>query len=517
MVLNRLQGRMERLLAPYGSASPGVSIGVVQDGMLVAQHNAGMASIELGVPIGTATTFRVASVTKQFTCAAVLALAADGRLGVDDPVGKYFPELPDYGVTLTVDHLMHASSGLRDEMEILGAGGCNIAVPIQRQDFLDGIFRQRALNFTPGSRYLYCNTNYLLLGLIVEQVSGMPLRDFLQARFFGPLGMSQTALVESPVEALPGLTTGYVTTPDGWRHAQCGYPRHAEGGLITSIPDLVRWMRKLADDAALRGGLESQFAFPNGVLSHYARGLQVTEVRGLRTVSHGGSRPGYGAEFLTVPQLGLGVIVLANSGSADPYHIGQAVLAEALADVPGVQAVPDLPADLSGYVGRFLDPATPQTVEFSLDAHGRLQGKMFGNPFRLRAGADGWLYAARAAHDFRCRLADDGGLEVVQDAGVAGRWRRVGPGTLPADLDGTYLSDEMASCWQIAGAAVRVDGPIIRTTVWRVEPLDAAHVRLVYPGGTWLDARVLRGAGGAISGMLVNGGRIKLVAVRKAA
>ena len=516
MALDRLQGRMEGLLAPYDSASPGVSIGVVQDGVLVAQRSAGMASIELGVAIGPQTTFRVASVTKQFTCAAVLLLAAEGKLSVDDPVRRFFPELPDYGVKLTVDHLMHASSGLRDEMEILGAGGCNIAVPIRRQDFLDGIFRQKSLNFIPGSRYLYCNTNYLLLGMVVEQLAGMDLQDFLQARFFGPLGMAQSALVESPVEARPGLATGYVTTSEGWRHAQCGYPRHAEGGLITSIPDLVTWMGKLAADAGLRGGLESQFTFPNGEVSHYARGMQVTEVRGLRTVSHGGSRPGYGAEFLRVPQLGLGVIVLANSGSADPYHIGQAVLAEVLDGVPGVRAVPAMPRDLSGYVGRFLDTATPQTVEFSLDAQGRLGGKMFGNPFRLRAGADGWLRAARAAHDFRCRLTDDGGLEVVQDAGVAGRWRRLDEGGLPAELDGVYVSDEMASRWCIAGAAVRVDGPIIRTTVWRVEPLDAGHVRFVYPGGSWLDARVLRGDDGAISGLLVNGGRIKLVEVAKA-
>jgi len=517
MVLNRLQGRMEWLLAPYGGNGPGVSIGVVQDGVLVTQRSAGMASIELGVAIGPQTTFRVASVTKQFTCAAVLALAAEGKLSVDDPVRKFFPALPDYGVALTVDHLMHASSGLRDEMEILGAGGCNIAVPIRRQDFLDGIFRQAALNFTPGSRYLYCNTNYLLLGLIVEHVAGMALRDFLQARFFGPLGMTQSALVESPVEALPGLATGYVTTPEGWRHAQCGYPRHAEGGLITSIPDLVTWMRHLDTDAGVRGGLEHQFAFPNGELSHYARGMQVTAVRGLRTVSHGGSRPGYGAEFLRVPHLGLGVIVLANSGSADPYHIGQALLAAALEGIPGVQPVPAMPADLSGYVGRYLDPDTPQSVELSLDAQGHLIGKMFGNPFRLRAGADGWLYAARAAHDFRCRLAADGGLEVVQDAGVAGHWRRLATAVLPADLDGAYQSDEMAACWRIAGAVVRVDGPIIRTTVWRVEPLDEAHIRMVYPGGTWLDARVLRDADGAMVGLLVNGGRIKLVAVRKAA
>lgn len=506
MALDRLQGRMERLLAPYDSGSPGASIGVVHDGVLVAQRCAGMASIELGVKIGPRTTFRVASVTKQFTCAAILLLAGEGRLSVGDPVRKFFPELPDYGVPLTVDHLMHASSGLRDEMEILGAGGCNIAVPIRRQDFLDGIFRQRALNFTPGSRYLYCNTNYLLLGLIVEQLAGMDLRDFLQARLFGPLGTTQSALVESPVEARPGLATGYVTTPEGWRHAQCGYPRHAEGGLITSIPDLVIWMRKLEADAGLRGGLESQFSFPNGEVSHYARGMQVTEVRGLRTVSHGGSRPGYGAEFLRVPQLGLGVIVLANSGSADPYHIGQAVLAEALDALPGVHKVPAMPADLSGYVGRFLDPATPQTVEFSLDSAGKLSGKMFGNPFRLRAGADGWLYAARAAHDFRCRLGEDGGLEVVQDAGVAGHWRRLDAGALPAELDGVYVSDEMASRWTIDGATVRVDGPIIRGTAWRVEPLDAEHVRFVYPGGTWLDARVMRGADGTITGLLVNGG-----------
>ena len=178
-----LRRRADRLLAGWRATSgPGVAIGVVLGNDLAIHESAGLASIEHDVPIGPATTFRIASVSKQFTCAAILLLAAEGKLSPDDDVRDHLPTFPDLGHRITLDHLMHNTSGIRDMLEIMRLGGIDLSHPIEPQDLLDGVNRQRGLNFEPGTRYLYSNSNFMLLGRIVEQVSGEPFRDFLDHR-----------------------------------------------------------------------------------------------------------------------------------------------------------------------------------------------------------------------------------------------------------------------------------------------------------------------------------------------
>jgi D-aminopeptidase len=172
----RLRRTVDRLLSPWRQAAgPGVTVGVVQDDALSVHRSAGMANIELDVPIGRNTTFRIASVSKQFTCAAILMLAAEGRLPPDDDVRAHIPTFPDLRHRITLDHPMHNTSGIRDMLEIMRLGGVDLGQPCSAQDLLDGVCRQRDLNFPPNPRYLYSNSNFMLLGRIVEHVSGEPL------------------------------------------------------------------------------------------------------------------------------------------------------------------------------------------------------------------------------------------------------------------------------------------------------------------------------------------------------
>ena len=232
-----LRRRVERMLAPWRqSDGPGMTLGVVLGRDLAVHESAGMASIELRVPIGPQTTFRIASVSKQFTCAAILLLAAEGRLSIDDDVRRYVPALPDLGHLITLAHLMHNTSGIRDMLEIMRLGGVDLGQPCEPQDLLDGVCRQRGLNFMPGSRYLYSNSNFMLLGRIVEQVSEQPFRDFLDRRIFAPLGMNATRHVERTTEVVPNLATGYFPgRRGGWTRAQHDFPLHGEGGLVACV------------------------------------------------------------------------------------------------------------------------------------------------------------------------------------------------------------------------------------------------------------------------------------------
>jgi len=511
-----LSRRVDRLLEPWRDRSgPGVTVGVARDGAMLLHRSAGLASIELGVPITEATTFRIASVSKQFTCAAILMLAAEGRLDVEDEVREHFPELPEIGHRVTVAHLMHNSAGIRDMFEVLRLGGADLGQPVTPAQMTAGIHRQRALNFAPGSRYLYSNSNFWLLGLIVERLGGMPLPAFLEARIFAPLGMAMTRMTPSTLEPVPGLATGYFPAGAGWQRAAHAYPLGGEGGLVSSIIDLAIWDRALAnDDAMPYAELVRQHSFPNGEASGYARGLQIGTHRGTRTESHGGLWPGFKTQFLRAPQHNVVVIAISNDATADPYHLGFDVLDMLLDGKPGVTATPPMPgrAELERWPGRYLDRASGSTVDVELTAEGRLVGRTHGVPFRLVACGDGWMRASRAAADFAARLVTDG-MEVVADAGHAATYARVVPdAALPEGLDGTYANAEIAATWAVAGQALTVAGPIVGCDDWTVAPVEGDCIRLCLPRAlfdSWLDTRVRRDVAGDVTGLLVEGGRVR--------
>jgi CubicO group peptidase (beta-lactamase class C family) len=516
-----------RLIAPYDRPDqPGVVVGVVRDGALVVHRQAGMASLELGVPLGPASVFRIASVSKQFTCAAILLLAAEGRLSPDDDVRTHLPELADFGARITLDHLMHNTSGLRDMLELMRLGGVDLGMPIARDDLLAAILRQRTLNFAPGTGYLYSNTNFFLLGLIVERVTGQSLPAFLEARIFTPLGMNRTRMVESTSAVVPGLATGYLPDKGGWVRAAHGFPIGGEGGLVSGVEDLALWVRNMSTGRAggkgLAAGLEVLAPFNNGLRNNYARGLSVRDYRGARAVDHGGLWPGYKTEFLRVPEFNLAVIVISNNGGADPYHLAHHVLDSAIEGRPGIHALAALPdaASLRKLAGRWLDRTRAATLDIAINEDGVPVVNANGVPFLLRMSETGKLVASRSANDFTAVLTDHGAtLDVELDAGATATFVRIAEGaTLPADLPGRYGNDEIGADWTIAVSgeamtmAMAIDGPLRRRDGAQIEPVEGDFIRIVLPGNlyrAWADARVLRDASGAVTGLAVRGGRAR--------
>ena len=223
-----LRRQARRLLAPWDRAgSPGATLGLVRDGALVLQESAGAASLELGVPIGPETCFRIASVSKQFTCAAILLLAEEGRLAVEDDIRHWLPELPDFGARISIDHLMRNCSGIRDMLELMRLGGTDLSHPTQPEHLMAAIRRQRGLNFAPGTRFLYSNSGFMLLGRIVEAAAGEALGTFLERRILAPLGMTRTRHTPDVTEVVPGLATGYFPQGEGFIRAQHGFPSAA--------------------------------------------------------------------------------------------------------------------------------------------------------------------------------------------------------------------------------------------------------------------------------------------------
>ena len=516
-----LRRRIDGLIARWSCGdSPGVTVGLVLNNQLIVHESAGMASLELGVPIGSETTFRIASVSKQFTCAAALLLAAEGKLSVDDDVRKYLPALPDLGHRITLDHLMHNTSGIRDMLEIMRLGGVDLSQPCEPQDLLDGVCRQRGLNFTPGSRYLYSNSNFMLLGRIVELVSGEPFGAFLDRRIFAPLGMNATRHVERTAEVVPNLATGYLPGRDGWTRAQHGFPLHGEGGLVSSVADLALWHVNNASPrvggTALANALGMMAPFNNGQLNTYARGLRIKLHRGVRTIGHDGLWPGYKTSFVRVPEHDAAVICISNDGSSDPHDLAFQVVDALVEDKPGVHAVPPMP-EAPPQPGRYLNRDTGATVEVAIDKTGRLTAATYGVTFTTIPTIDGRLATSRGSADFTMRLLSDGVLEVERDAGMRGTLHRIAePSELPDDLPGRYSNPDIAATWTITpvdgGMALHIAGPLRATGPWEIEPVEGDCIRIISPMTlyrAWLDVRVQRDAAGAITGLHVDSGRAR--------
>ena len=320
--------RVDALFASWtGPRAPGCAVSVMRGGELVFAKGYGDANLEYDVPITPSTVFHVASVSKQFTALAVALLAADGEVSWDDDIRHYVPELPDFGAPITLRHLAHHTSGVRDQWAMLQLAGWRWGGDVIHQsDVLDLLSRQTALNFASGSDHLYSNSGYTLLAVVVERVSGRSLRAFTSARLFGPLGMTRTVFRDDHTMLV--RDRAYAYSRDGSGRYRLSIPDFAIVGassLFTTVEDLARWNGNFTSGEV--GGpdvlrqLQARGALDDGARLSYAFGLVHGNHRGRPTIGHGGTDAGYRSEFLRFPDDDLAVAVLCNTDRAAPGRL----------------------------------------------------------------------------------------------------------------------------------------------------------------------------------------------------
>lgn len=352
--------------------SPGAAVLITQNGEVVHARGYGMANLAYGVPIGPRTVFDIASVSKQFGAMAILLLEAEGRLRLDDDVRTHIPELPDFGHTITLRHLVHHTSGLRDWPGTLRMAGWSFDDVISFDQILRMARHQRELNFAPGSAYAYSNTGYNLLAEVVQRVTGRSFRDWTDERIFRPLGMRDTHFHDDHAMIVPNLAESYRPAGDGtWRRATDNLTALASSSLFTTIEDLALWVANF-DHPIVGGPAVVARSHERGVLTTgdtiaYAFGQGIGSYRGLRTVSHTGSWAGYRSVLLRFPGERFGVIILANAADMNPSALGHRIadiyLADRLEPVPALSPASPPPtslrpwqptaADLAHYPGRY--------------------------------------------------------------------------------------------------------------------------------------------------------------------
>lgn len=371
--ISSLAPKLDALFADWTHpGAPGGTLAIIQDGEIVYKKGYGLANLEHDIPNTPATVYDIASISKQFVAFCVLLLAHRGRLSLDDDVRKYFPTLPDYGEKITLRHLIHHTSGLRDYLDLMAVSGLSFNNSYWPSEIVEWVSRQRGLNFKPGEQFSYSNTGYFLLGEVVQLVSGQKLGEFAQENIFTPLGMTSTRFWDDHTAIVKNRAWSYwVPAENVFRQALTTSVIVGDGGILTTVEDLFLWDQNFYG-SKLEGGdhltelLQTPGTLNDGTPLNYAFGLFLETYRGQQVVSHGGEWMGYVSQVMRFPDQHFSVILLCNRIDAPvtllAYQVADLCLDGVLATAP-TQPVTDAEAStgidmpretLTPYLGRYL-------------------------------------------------------------------------------------------------------------------------------------------------------------------
>ncbi len=327
-----LAARVDRLLpAAPGEMTSGVAVVLVDGGDTVLERCYGLADVEHAVPVTPATRFELASVSKTFTGFGVLLLVQQGRLGLDDDIRRYLPELPDHGVAVTIRHLLNQTSGLPDWVRLFPYMGIPYTDRVCMRDLLAMLQHLRTLSFTPGSRWSYSNTNYALLAEIIRRVTEKPFGEWMAEQIFLPLEMEETSFPFDGTELIPNRANAY-TRREGRiaRSLMEGFRTPGAAHAFSTLRDMAKWIDNFrtgkVGGAELIREMRREGRLNSGEETFYAAGVGVGEYRGVATIGHSGSTGGFKSELIYCPDVGVGVVVLANDATIRADRLARAVL-----------------------------------------------------------------------------------------------------------------------------------------------------------------------------------------------
>ena len=317
--------KVDKLFSKWDSTvSPGAALAIIKDGKIIYKRGYGMANLEHNIPITSTSVFRIGSTSKQFTASCIAILALQGKISLDDDIRKYIPELPKYEKPVTIRHLVHHTSGIRDYLTLSSIAALPEDHFYTPEDSLELLSRQKGFNFLPGEEHLYSNSGYFLLGVIVKRASGKSLNDFAQTHIFKPLGMKNTHFHDDHTMVVKNRADGYSPTKKGFRIDMTTLDHVGDGGVFTTVEDLFLWDKafysyKLGKE--LMELIQTPGMLNNGEKLEYAFGLGINDYKGLKRVSHGGGFVGFRAQMARFPEQKFTVICLANLGTINPSRL----------------------------------------------------------------------------------------------------------------------------------------------------------------------------------------------------
>lgn len=452
--------------------TPGAVVAIIQNDKIVYEKAFGMASLELGVPNSTGTVFRIGSVSKQFTAACIAMLALEKKLSLDDPLTKYFPELPaEVYQPVTIRHMIHHTSGIRDSEAMYPFMGIDYSQWYTHQMFLDMLKRQKALNFKPGEKIEYSNSAYTLLALIVEKVSGKKFAEFANERIFAPLGMEDTRIQTDHTTFIANRAAGYKFSSGQYINWMTNNQLLGHDAVYSNVEDMHKWEQAFFNNKLgkeLMPMMTSPGKLNDGSVLAYAFGLFVGKYKGLPIIAHSGWYVGYKAYLIIFPEQQFSVICLSNLGTYNPrrpcLNIAELFLADQF------KAAQDAPAYKQGIKESVFSPKLLKKLSgdyVGTDLGGSYGTEIKENKLRIKStdivfepspyskyelmSPERFLYVRVSPESIG---KDNIPVELLDSVGSNGRYQQLKEIMVPENefskYAGEYLSDELANKCRIA-------------------------------------------------------------------
>jgi CubicO group peptidase (beta-lactamase class C family) len=525
-----LVARTDQLFSPWNEPdSPGCAYGVMKRGELVYAKGVGSGDLEHDVPLTADSVFYIASTSKQFTAASIALLVLDGKIALKDDIRKFLPEIRDYESTITVEHLLFHTSGVRDYLELVTLAGWSGFDKLDNDMAIQLLARQKALNFTPGSRYLYSNSNYVMLAEIVKRASGMPMSKFAQERIFGPLGMSSTRFGDDAGEIVPNRVVSYGEASEGRKFQFVKtIEAYGDGNLLTTVRDLARWHENFysgkVGGPALLELLRTRGVLNDGKTLDYGFGLTFGKHRGVAYEGHGGGFLGFRTDSLRFPEQQLSVVTLCNFAAANAGKLARQVAGLHLTGLNDAAEPPESamksftevkidPKTFDAYAGSYaLDGSTPRFVltfvregdKYFTQATGQSRIEIFPSSptefFSRAVDAQVTFHREPDGTVKRLTLHQNGDRQA----------QRIEPFVPPVEaltaFAGTYYSDELDTTYRLVVEDSRLTARDRRNKPVSLDP--TAQDTFAVPGA---EVRFRRNASGTVDGFAYSSGRVMSV------
>ena len=337
---NHEKNAVDKLFSEWNkSDSPGGSFAVIKNGDVLYKGGFGYGNLDYDYPNASNSVFYLASVSKQFTAMAMALLEEQGKISLDDDIRKYFPEIPDYGSKIIIRNLIHHNSGLRDYLNLWSLKGRSYADSMDEQEIINLIARQKELNFNPGDEYMYSNSGYFLMAVLVKRATGMSLRNYTNRYFFQPLGMNHTHFHDNRDMIVKNRAESYYVKNDSvLERVHSSFDLVGSGGLLSNIDDLILWDKNYYNNKIGSGEKLMETILTKGILNNgdtldYAFGLVHGEYKGLKTIGHSGGYLGFRTHMLRFPDQRFSVIILTNLFSMKPGNLAKKISDIYLADI----------------------------------------------------------------------------------------------------------------------------------------------------------------------------------------
>lgn len=511
--------------------APGCAVGIVQDGELIFAKGYGIADLEHDIPIDPSSAFYIGSESKQFVTFCILLLEEQGKIGLDDNIQKYLPDFPEYQSPLTIRHFIHHTSGVRDFLELMDLKGRNYLDNLDVDEVYELIKSQEELNFDPGEQYMYSNSCYFMLAMIIEKAAGESLRSFADKNIFKPLGMKSTLFYDDNTDLIKNRVFSYQRSPDGdgFDNLISRFDLVGSGGLYSTIEDLYLWDQNFYNNRLGNGGQEiiekmhEEGLLNNGESSGYAFALNNGTYKGLRTVSHGGALAGYRSMIMRFPDQNFSVIILANRGDFNPgarcFEVADVFLKDQYLSEPeeeasskpeSAEAGESLDLDLEQMTGKY-EIAQGVIAEISIQ-HDSLHVLQTWNNIAYnlsRTGSNTFLIPSNPDILFTfSELENDRAqkLTVLQNGGetLASRMPDTDLSTLIlSDYTGDYYSREIDATYRVFSEGEQLK---IKTPDGRINNLDAVNLDAFISGPRQME--FIR-SNSAITGFELDAGRVQ--------